>query len=207
MKTKISLVTLGLAIAAAPLAAQISPRGDGSSRTGGTARQRIETAQDVLDAARARAGIETGRTTSRDSHIPRGHLPPRGSCRVWIEGVPPGHQPPVTSCAEAERDRFRYSNASVIYGDQQSFPGKGKGKFKNVDGTRASQRECSIWDRVVVNGRVESVCRDGSIYDNRTDSRSVYGDDRTDDYQRRDAKSGKKVAKQTKKGGRKGSRG
>lgn len=35
--------------------------------------------------------------------VPRGHLPPPGSCRVWLPGVPPGHQPAPGSCAVLER--------------------------------------------------------------------------------------------------------
>src|SRR5437763_14047010 len=27
-------------------------------------------------------------------HIPPGHLPPAGMCRIWYPGTPPGHQPP-----------------------------------------------------------------------------------------------------------------
>jgi hypothetical protein len=39
--------------------------------------------------------------------VPPGHLPPAGSCRVWIPGVPPGHQAPPTSCAVAYREAPR----------------------------------------------------------------------------------------------------
>ena len=101
-------------------------------------------------------------------------------CRVWIDGVPPGQQPAVTSCAQAERDRFRYSNARVIYGDSQSFPGKGKGKYKNAE----NQRNCSILDGVVINGRVENVCRDDSVYrrDGRVYDRNGRVIDRNDDW-------------------------
>lgn len=31
-------------------------------------------------------------------HIPHGHRPPPGSCRVWYPDRPAGHQPPPTSC-------------------------------------------------------------------------------------------------------------
>jgi len=31
-------------------------------------------------------------------HIPPGHLPPPGSCRIWVPGVPPGHQSPPGDC-------------------------------------------------------------------------------------------------------------
>jgi hypothetical protein len=35
---------------------------------------------------------------SRHVHIPPGHLPPPGECRVWLPGLPPGHQPPPGRC-------------------------------------------------------------------------------------------------------------
>ena len=133
MNAKISVATMfALSIAASPLAAQIVPRG-GDSRTGST-RGRIETVQDAIEAARTRGTIYDTRASSQ-TRVPPGHLPPRGMCRVWIDGVPPGRQPAPTSCAQAERDRLRYSNARVIYGDRESFPGKGKGKWER-DGDR-----------------------------------------------------------------------
>lgn len=33
-------------------------------------------------------------------HIPKGHLPPPGSCRIWYPNLPPGQQPPPGNCAE-----------------------------------------------------------------------------------------------------------
>ena len=31
-------------------------------------------------------------------HVPPGHLPPPGSCRIWFPDRPPGHQPPPGPC-------------------------------------------------------------------------------------------------------------
>ena len=31
-------------------------------------------------------------------HIPPGHLPPPGQCRIWFPDRPPGHQPPPGPC-------------------------------------------------------------------------------------------------------------
>lgn len=47
-------------------------------------------------------------------HIPPGHLPPRGLCRVWYPGTPPGHQPPPTDCDSA----YWYAPAGsyIVYG-------------------------------------------------------------------------------------------
>ena len=32
-------------------------------------------------------------------HIPPGHLPAPGECRIWYPGRPAGHQPPPGDCA------------------------------------------------------------------------------------------------------------
>lgn len=34
----------------------------------------------------------------RELHVPPGHYPPPGMCRVWYQGTPPGHQPKPTRC-------------------------------------------------------------------------------------------------------------
>jgi hypothetical protein len=145
MNRKISVAAaIALVVGATSLEAQIIPRTDGGGRTDRST-GRVSTAGEVLEAARRRAGVYGDGSTSGSagsSRVPKGHLPPRGMCRVWVDGVPPGHQPAPTSCAQAERDRFQYSNARVIYGDRESFPGKGKGKWKNVD-SRADDR---VWD-------------------------------------------------------------
>jgi hypothetical protein len=163
---KLGVTTIALVLAATPLAAQITRE----PRT--TTRGRIETVQDAIEAAR-RGGDDMSREGSRastrgSSKVPRGHLPPAGMCRIWIDGVPPGHQPAPTSCAEAERDRFRYSNARVIYGDRESFPGKGKGRYGNDD----DRRECSVIGGVITGCRNDSVHgRDGRIDDRDDDDR------------------------------------
>lgn len=35
---------------------------------------------------------------SQPVHIPPGHMPPPGQCRIWYPDRPPGHQPPSGSC-------------------------------------------------------------------------------------------------------------
>lgn len=37
-------------------------------------------------------------------HIPPGHYPPPGECRIWFPGRPPGHQPPAMKCDRARRE-------------------------------------------------------------------------------------------------------
>jgi hypothetical protein len=56
--------------------------------------------------------ITTG--SYRSYAVPRGHLPPPGLCRIWIDGVPPGRQPAPTDCATARR--HRPANARILYG-------------------------------------------------------------------------------------------
>jgi hypothetical protein len=38
------------------------------------------------------------RSQSSYAHVPPGHLPPPGKCRVWFPDRPPGHQPPPGDC-------------------------------------------------------------------------------------------------------------
>lgn len=38
-----------------------------------------------------------------DFHVPRGHMPPAGKCRIWYPGTPPGHQPPPGDCRVLSR--------------------------------------------------------------------------------------------------------
>lgn len=93
--------------------------------------------------------------------VPPGHRPPRGMCRVWIDGVPPGRQPAVTDCLTA-RARAPL-NSRIIYGDLTPFPGQGKNRAARdcryeerrstlgdiIFGRRASDRdyECRYDDR------------------------------------------------------------
>jgi hypothetical protein len=80
----------------------------------------------------------TSERTTRSSRdkIPPGQLPPAGMCRIWIDGVPPGQQPAPTDCQTAVANRP--ANARVIWGSQQSFPGKGKSKFRTQIGNQGT---------------------------------------------------------------------
>ena len=44
-------------------------------------------------------------------HVPKGHRPPPGQCRLWSPDRPPGQQPPPVSCRRAER---RWRGRAVI---------------------------------------------------------------------------------------------
>ena len=45
--------------------------------------------------------------------VPAGHLPPPGSCRVWLRDRPAGHQPPPMSCRDARRYANRYGGRVI----------------------------------------------------------------------------------------------
>ena len=47
---------------------------------------------------RGRGRDDDGYRGYRSLHVPRGHNPPRGACRVWFEGRPPGRQPRAMRC-------------------------------------------------------------------------------------------------------------
>lgn len=51
-------------------------------------------------------------------HIPPGHMPPAGMCRVWIPGRPPGHQPPPGDCRVLSRQVPRRAYL-IAYGDRR----------------------------------------------------------------------------------------
>lgn len=171
MRTRMSLGVLAAVLVAAPVSAQIvirQPR-----QPDGRTWPSTPTTWPTTSSSRIDGGV------ARD--IPPGHLPPRGMCRVWIDGVPPGRQPAPTDCWTAERTRP--ANARVIHGDQSSFPGKGKGKFKNVQSNRDG-RNCSIWDGVVLDGRdgrVVNVCRDDDRVQSDRRGRRTAQVDRFDD--------------------------
>jgi hypothetical protein len=40
----------------------------------------------------------------RGHDVPPGQMPPAGTCRIWLDGLPPGHQPLPTDCQTAFRD-------------------------------------------------------------------------------------------------------
>ena len=159
MTTKISLALLALTVATASASAQTRTERVRDVILG---RDRVDTRTDARRGGTI-GDVIYGRSTEQrtSTKVPKGHLPPRGMCRVWIDGVPPGQQPAVTSCSQAERDRLQYgTGARVIYGDDQAFPGKGKGKFKNAreqDSGTVLDRRGTIRDKreSVINGRVD----------------------------------------------------
>jgi len=44
-------------------------------------------------------------------HVPPGHMPPPGQCRIWFPARPPGHQSPPGDCHEL---RYRVPSGAVL---------------------------------------------------------------------------------------------
>ena len=56
--------------------------------------------------------------------IPADARPPKGMCRIWIDGVPAAQQPAATDCPSAVKNRP--PNGRVIFGDD--YPDSSKAK-------------------------------------------------------------------------------
>jgi hypothetical protein len=81
-------------------------------------------------AAAAPAGIRAQQAPQKDSSkrnapIPADARPPKGMCRIWIDGVPAAQQPAATDCPTALKNRP--ANARVIFGDDYADSSKSKG--------------------------------------------------------------------------------
>jgi len=71
-------------------------------------------------AAAAPAAPLLAQQTSKDSArkaaaIPADARPPKGMCRIWLEGVPAAQQPAATDCPTAVKNRP--ANGRVLFGD------------------------------------------------------------------------------------------
>ena len=62
------------------------------------------------------------------SGVPADARPPRGMCRIWIDGVPAAQQPAATDCQTAVKNRP--ANGRVIFGDDFADSAKTKGNDK-----------------------------------------------------------------------------
>ena len=74
----------------------------------------------IVIATAAPAAPLLAQQTSKDSahktaRIPADSRPPKGMCRIWIEGVPAAQQPAATDCATAVKNRP--ANGRVLFGD------------------------------------------------------------------------------------------
>jgi hypothetical protein len=71
----------------------------------------------------AQAGAQKD-SAKKGSVIPADARPPKGMCRIWIEGVPAAQQPAATDCPSAVKNRP--ANGRVIFGDDYADSSKTK---------------------------------------------------------------------------------
>jgi hypothetical protein len=63
-------------------------------------------------------------SAKRNATVPADARPPKGMCRVWIDGVPAAQQPAATDCPTAIKNRP--NNGRVIFGDDYADSSKTK---------------------------------------------------------------------------------
>jgi hypothetical protein len=68
-------------------------------------------------------------TAKKAASVPADARPPKGMCRIWIDGVPAAQQPAATDCPTAVKNRP--ANARVIFGDEYSDTMKTKTSDKD----------------------------------------------------------------------------
>jgi len=78
----------------------------------------------VAAAAPAMAQQSAPKDSAKRTSIPADARPPKGMCRVWIDGVPAAQQPAATDCPTAVKNRP--NNGRVIFGDD--YPDSSKTK-------------------------------------------------------------------------------
>jgi hypothetical protein len=66
--------------------------------------------------------------TTKRAAIPADARPPKGMCRVWIDGVPAAQQPAATDCPTAVKNLP--PNARILFGDDLADSTKGHEKGK-----------------------------------------------------------------------------
>lgn len=82
----------------------------------------------VATAAPAMAQRVQERDSSKRAPIPADARPPKGMCRIWIDGVPAAQQPAATDCATAVKNRP--TNGHVIFGDDYADTNKAQSPDK-----------------------------------------------------------------------------
>ena len=123
--------TIAAGLVAMPVAAQGRSQSADQNRANPPVDRSILTVPDNAAESRNRGSFNGVAT------IPRGHLPPRGMCRVWIDGVPPGRQARPTDCRTAARNAP--PRARVIDSDGNTYRG---GWYNGGD-----DRDCRVRDR------------------------------------------------------------
>jgi hypothetical protein len=54
----------------------------------------------TLSGCAMEGGVYDRSGPQQNIHIPPGHMPPPGECRIWYPDRPPGQQPPSGHCSE-----------------------------------------------------------------------------------------------------------
>lgn len=67
-------------------------------------------------------------SAKRPAAVPADARPPKGMCRIWIDGVPSAQQPAATDCPTALKNRP--PNGRVLFGDDYTDTSKAKGNDK-----------------------------------------------------------------------------
>ncbi|MDH5233469.1 MAG: hypothetical protein OEW77_00820 [Gemmatimonadota bacterium] len=92
----------------------------------------------LLLAAPVRLASQERPAARRDTvpPVPRELLPPPGTCRIWVNGVPAKQQPAPTDCATAVRQNP--SNGIVLYGPAIKDEGSPRFEFSVRAGSGAA---------------------------------------------------------------------
>jgi hypothetical protein len=160
------------------------PAGVQSSRDDGRQQGAVHSSRDGRVDDQRRGDVYDSRRGS-DNRVTRGHMPPRGMCRVWLEGVPAGRQPRITGCETALRNRP--VNGRVLFGNDGITRSDGRHGQYTVYRVLLNNRRCEVRERFDRYGRAhyERRCeqsrrasRDGRWGDDpyRRDERIRFGD-------------------------------
>lgn len=76
----------------------------------------------ILGTAAPAMAQQANRDKDAGKEIPADALPPKGMCRIWIDGVPASQQPAATDCSTAIRNKP--ANARVLFGDDYADTSK-----------------------------------------------------------------------------------
>jgi hypothetical protein len=78
----------------------------------------------MIAAAAPAMAQQTAQNDSVKKSIPADARPPKGMCRIWIDGVPAAQQPAATDCPTAVKNRP--ANGRVLFGDEFADSSKTK---------------------------------------------------------------------------------
>lgn len=87
------------------------------------------------------------RVGSRELHVPPGHHPPEGQCRIWYEDRPPGRQPDAAPCDEL-LDHDLEPGFFILYGGE-SWDGSHDWEAAELEYPGVVPRSVLVLSRVV----------------------------------------------------------